>query len=318
MSEPFTELSAMSRHVDKVFGSLLGLVLADALGARFEGIQPEQLHSKFRDKSAALEYAVNLDRLRYTDDGQMALAVAEYVAENDRIDSDALMHRFVQAYEPWRGYGRGARVLIEAFRDNAEYEFMAQHLFPGGSLGNGAAMRSAPVGLRFAGCINRIRDEAKRSAWPTHRHELGIEGAQLIALATSYAASTDDITAESLAEYLLPSCVTTVFQKRVGRLAQVKTEDDVSQFGNGIEAHESVVTALACFALYPNNYREAIATAIWQGGDTDTIGAMTGALVGAHIGSSFVQSMPLDRLEEGGEFVLYLRHLADRVVASPE
>lgn len=309
------ELRAISRHADKVFGSLLGLVLADALGARFEGLQPEQLHAKFGDKSAALEYALNLNSLRYTDDGQMALSLAEYLAENDRIDSDQLMHRFVQAYEPWRGYGRGARVLIEAFRDNAEYEFLAEHLFPGGSLGNGAAMRSAPVGLRFVGCSNRIRDEARQSAWPTHRHELGIEGAQLIALATSFAASDAYITAESLAEYLLPFCVTAVFQKRVGRLAQVKTQADVSQFGNGIEAHESVVTALACFSLYPNDYREAIATAIWQGGDTDTIGAMTGALVGANLGSGFLQSMPLDRLEEGNEFVLYLRDLAERVVA---
>ncbi len=164
--------------LDRTFGSLLGLVFADAIGSRFEGLDKEQLRSKYADKSSVFEYALARQQLRYTDDGQMALALAEYLCDHSTIDNHELMQRFVDAYESWRGYGRGARVLIEAFRDNAEYEFMAEHLFPGGSLGNGAAMRSAPVGLRFQKAIEKIWLEAKSSAWPTHRHELGIEGAQ--------------------------------------------------------------------------------------------------------------------------------------------
>jgi poly(ADP-ribose) glycohydrolase ARH3 len=172
----------MNLQTDKIFGTLLGLVLGDAIGARFEGLPPEQLHESYRDKWAAFDYSMQRDSLRYTDDGQMALVLAEYLSENARIIPNDLMRCFVQSYESWRGYGRGARALIEAFRDDADYEFMAEHLFPGGSLGNGAAMRSAPIGLRFTGDKARIWDEAKQSAWPTHRHELGIEGGQLIAL----------------------------------------------------------------------------------------------------------------------------------------
>lgn len=298
---------------DKIFGSLLGLILADALGARFEGLEREQLQESFDDAAAALEYACQRETLRYTDDGQMTLVLAEFLSENSEIDPRDLMRCFVQAYEPWRGYGRGARALLEAFRDNAEYEFMAEHLFPGGSLGNGAAMRSAPVGLRFADNRATLWREAKHSAWPTHRHELGIEGAQLIALATGFAATQDSMTPTALATELMPMCSTIVFQNRVECLAHVKTQEDVSQFGNGIEAHESVVTALACFGLYPRDYRRAIATAIWQGGDTDTIAAMTGALVGAHIGSGFSDTMPLDRLEQGAGFVADIRALAQRL-----
>ena len=303
----------MTIHTDKIFGSLLGLVLGDAIGARFEGLPPEQLHESYRNKMVAFDYSVQRDSLRYTDDGQMTLVVAEYLTDNERVVPDDLMRSFVQSYEPWRGYGRGARVLIEAFRDNADYEFLAEHLFPGGSLGNGAAMRSAPIGLHFASNTERIWEEAKQSALPTHRHELGIEGAQLIALATDFAASNDDVTPRSLASFLLPACKTTVFQNRLERMLQITMQEEIAQFGNGIEAHESVVTALACFSLTPNDFRDAIATAIWQGGDTDTIAAMTGALVGAHIGSQFADSLPLERLEDGPEFITYLRSLAERL-----
>lgn len=300
---------------DKVYGSLVGSVFADAIGSCYEGMPLRELRHKFRHKFAAFDYGLVRETLNYTDDGEMTLAVAEHLAEFPTIVSRELMRRFVQTYQSWRGYGRGTRVLVEAFRDDAEYEFMAEHLFPGGSLGNGAAMRAAPVGLRFLGDSDRIWEEAKQSAWPTHRHELGIEGAQLIALATSFAASESKISPAKLSQFLLPYCSTVVFQHRLARLANVHSAEDVEQFGNGIEAHESVVTALACFALTPDDYRHAIATAIWQGGDTDTIAAMTGALVGAHLGSACVGGLPVDRLEEGPEFLTYLRGIADRLAA---
>jgi poly(ADP-ribose) glycohydrolase ARH3 len=76
------------------------------------------------------------------------------------------------------------------------------------------------------------------------------------------------------------------------------------------KASQSVVTALACFGLDPKNYQEAIATAIWQGGDTDTIAAMTSGLLGAHLGSSFSNGIPLDNLEDGDKFVGYVRDLS--------
>jgi poly(ADP-ribose) glycohydrolase ARH3 len=303
----------MTIITENVSGSLLGLVLADALGARFEGLPSEQLRGSYPSKEAALAYSMGRESLRYTDDGQMALILAEYLANNETIEPNELMHSFVDGYESWRGYGRGARVLIEAFRDNADYEFMAEHLFPGGSLGNGAAMRSAPIGLRFAGDADRIWEEAKRSAWPTHRHELGIEGAQLIALATSYALTNKSIVPSELAESLLSRCTTTVFQNRLERLAMMQDEEEIESFGNGIEAHESVVTALACFALHPKDYCAAVSTAIWQGGDTDTIAAMTGALVGAHGGFPLTNQLPLDRLETGKPFVDTVRTLSERI-----
>ena len=301
------------QKLSSIHGSLLGHLMADALGSTFEGITPEYLHDQFAGPAEVFERALARSSLRYTDDGQMLLVLAEYLTQNTTIDATSLMHSFTQAYEPWRGYGRGARALIEAFRDEADYEFMAVHLFPGGSLGNGGAMRSSPIGLRFVDNFERIWAEAKTSAWPTHRHELGIEGAQLIAAATSLAQTESSLSAARLSELLLPLCKTVVFQKRLKLLATITNADEIAQFGNGIEAHESVVTALACFALFPDNYRDAISHALWQAGDTDTIGAMTGALVGARIGPNFAQDLPTEKLEDGQPFLDYVEDLANRL-----
>ncbi len=117
----------MIDFADRVYGSLIGLVFADAVGAHLEGTEQAQLRSKFGNPNAALQYAMSRPELSYTDDGQMALVVADYLCDNSTIHSDDLMRRFADAYESWRGYGRGTRVLIEAFRDDAEYEFMAEH-----------------------------------------------------------------------------------------------------------------------------------------------------------------------------------------------
>ena len=60
----------------KVFGSLLGLILGDALGAKFEGVPRDHLASTFENSAEVLNVAIERESLRYTDDGQMALALA--------------------------------------------------------------------------------------------------------------------------------------------------------------------------------------------------------------------------------------------------
>jgi poly(ADP-ribose) glycohydrolase ARH3 len=242
----------------------------------------------------------------------MTLALAEYLCEHDSIESDSLMSVFVDKYQSWRGYGRGTRTLIDAYRYGTDWDFLAETIFPGGSLGNGAAMRSAPVGLRFFGDHEVICQQAANSAHPTHRHELGVEGAQLIALTASLAIELPEVTPAVLAAALQPWCKTTVFEKRIDLLAKIDDTESIAQLGNGIEAHESVVTAITCFGLFPDDYPSAIGQAIWQGGDTDTIAAMTGAMCGARLGRRGIPSPPLANLEDAA-FVAHVSDLAMRL-----
>lgn len=299
---------------DRVSGCLLGLCLADGLGAIFEGTRREDLRAEYENPQRVLEF-LGTRSLHYTDDGEMALALAKYLSRTDTVEPDSLMKCFVDEYQAWRGYGRGTQVLIDAFRYDTDWNHLAQTVFPGGSYGNGAAMRSAPVGLRFFADHDAIWQQASLAAFPTHRNALGIEGAQLIALATSLAVELSDVDPERMSAVLLPNCDTITFGKQIAKLANVKTVADLEQFGNGIEAHESVVTSIATFALFPNDYLQAVGTAIWQGGDTDTIAAMAGALVGARVGRKGLPDELLRNLEDGDGFVSYVNEVANGLLS---
>src|SRR5262245_49145528 len=56
-----------------------------------------------------------------------------------------------------------------------------------GSLGNGSAMRVAPVGAWFADDLDRVVSEARASSVVTHLHSEGIAGAIAIAVAAAMA-----------------------------------------------------------------------------------------------------------------------------------
>ena len=118
----------------------------------------------------------------------MMIGVAETLVAHGEIVEEPLCVAFAANYDPARCYGPGARRILEAMRDGEDWHTLADTIFPGGSLGNGGAMRVAPVGLLFGDDLGRVMEQAERSALPTHRHPLGVEGTQLMALAVALAA----------------------------------------------------------------------------------------------------------------------------------
>ena len=73
--------------------------------------------------------------------------------------------------------------MLDAMEEGRDYRQVTEQYFPGGSYGNGAAMRVAPAGLVFRDKSAELWEQARQSALPTHVHPLGIEGAQLLARA---------------------------------------------------------------------------------------------------------------------------------------
>ncbi|HKI36032.1 MAG TPA: ADP-ribosylglycohydrolase family protein [Gemmataceae bacterium] len=297
---------------ERFTGCLLGLAVGDALGGRFEGQSADWIAARYPTPEA-LTASPPADTLHYTDDTQMAIGVAETLIENLDVLEDRLCHHFVSNYVPSRGYGQGARRVLEAMEEGRDHKEVAATHFPGGSLGNGAAMRVAPVGLFFHDQLDQVWEQARLSALPTHTHSLGIEGAQLLAVAVALCLGGAPFDRATFFGELLRRCQSDEYRARLGQAATARLPEEVARLGNGIKAPESVPTAIALFASAPSSYAEVVGRAILLGGDTDTIAAMAGALSGAHLGVHAIPAELLRRLEDDEKGRTYIADLAERL-----
>jgi poly(ADP-ribose) glycohydrolase ARH3 len=294
---------------DRFAGCLLGLAVGDALGARFEGRSSEGIAQQYlqpRDLSERPPFG----ELWYTDDTQMMIGVCETLIACGEIEYPELCRRFAENYELHRGYGRSTQLILEAIRDGHNHRMLAEELLPGGSFGNGAAMRVAPVGLAFRGDLPKVAEQARKSAEPTHLHRLGIEGAELLAAAVALASYVERFDHDSFFDQLQTLASSVEYAGPLNRARSLAVRRDLALFGNGIAATDSVVTAIASFARTPDNYSETIGSVILLGGDTDTMAAMAGAISGAYLGRAAIPEKLLDALEDGHKGRRYLETLA--------
>jgi poly(ADP-ribose) glycohydrolase ARH3 len=178
-------------------------------------------------------------------------------------------------------------------------------------------MRAAPVGLFFHADPDRAWAEAGLSARPTHVHPVGVEGAQLVALGTALAlrGAGRPFDAAAFWAELQARAVTDEFLAALAYAANLGPQDPVSPLGHSLQAHRSVVTAIACFVQSPDSYEAVIGQAVALGGDCDTIAAMAGAISGARLGIRAVPSHLLELLEDGAEGRSFLFQLARRLAA---
>src|SRR5262245_4844126 len=130
----------------------------------------------------------------YTDDTEMAIGVYEVLARHGRIDQYDLAATFARRYvaEMHRGYGPAAHGILQAIHEGTSWRNVSHAAFNGtGSLGNGGAMRVAPIGAYFADDLDRVVHEADLSAEVTHAHPEGRAGAIAVAVAAAAAFTVD-------------------------------------------------------------------------------------------------------------------------------
>src|SRR3954465_15037316 len=88
---------------ERFTGCLLGLAVGDALGGRFEAQSAEGIRARVPTPGALVDCPQ--DEIRYTDDTQMAIGVAECLIAHGRTIEERLCEVFVANYLPSRGYG---------------------------------------------------------------------------------------------------------------------------------------------------------------------------------------------------------------------
>jgi hypothetical protein len=170
-------------RMERTLLSLDGLSVGDAFGERF--FLPDSIAA-----SMVRQRALPGSPWNYTDDTEMALAIVQVLDEHGRIDQEALARLFGIRYRanPYRGYGGTAHDILQAIHEGEPWRKASSQAFGGsGSMGNGGAMRVAPLGAYFADDLDRVVTEARASAEVTHFHREGQAGAIAIAVAAAWA-----------------------------------------------------------------------------------------------------------------------------------
>ena len=292
-------------------GCLFGLAVGDAPGAKFEAQSADAIRARFPTAEFLIAYPQ--EEIWYTDDTQMAIGITEALIERGEIVEAVLCRAFVANYVPSRGYGRGARAVLDAMEDGGDYRQVAEQHFPGGSFGNGAAMRVAPVGLAFRDDRRRLWEQARLSALPTHRHPLGIEGRSCWPGRSPFARAWNNSIAPASSPVCSSACESEEYRAKIEAALRVRSAADLAALGNRIEARHSVPTAIASFALTPESFEAAVCNVIFLGGDTDTLAAMAGALSGAYLGTSRLPGRLISLLESSPKGRAYIQQLAERL-----
>lgn len=282
---------------DRFEGCMLGLALGDALGAPLEGGPIERFVWRIIGRT-------NEAGMRWTDDTQMSLDLAEGLVAKGTVDADDLARRFAGSYRWSRGYGPGAAKLLKRVARGEDWRDANRSVFPDGSFGNGGAMRAPIVGLFYAARPDELADAARDSARVTHAHVLGLEGAVALASATAKA-----LVSKAPLEILRAGaafCESAPFRQRfeiahgwLDSRHAPPAKEVRERLGNGIAAPESCVTAVYIASRFLGaSFDEVQAFVASCGGDVDTIGAMAGAVWGTANGASSLPSGRLDELEQ--------------------
>ena len=296
-------------------GMLLGTAVGDAVG---------ELAFAHRDRSGLIALAASLPVLRYTDDTAMTRVLAETLAETGAVEPQRLGAAFAQTHaaDPGRGYGPGPPALFDhVARTGERYTEAAQRLYGNeGSFGNGGAMRAAPVGLAYRGDAATLYEAACASAAPTHAHPLGQDGAAVQARAAALAvqARCDGCRLEPPAEVahaLASFARSETLKDKMATVARLlETEAAASAVadavGRSVAVHESLPFAIYAFLASPEDSLASLYTAVLNGGDRDTLGAMAGALSGAYLGPAGLRKAFTNRIENRDALVAAGRRLA--------
>lgn len=229
---------------------------------------------------------------RYTDDTVMAISIYEVLERFGGIDQDDLAERFTRRYakEPGRGYGSNAMEQLKEMEAGVPWREVASKPFDGeGSMGNGSAMRVAPVGAYFADDTDAVVHHATASAEVTHAHPDAKAGAIAIALAAAYAWQTrmarPETPSEGLIDFVLqrtPDGLTAHGLRRATRIPATTAPRDAARIlGNGsrVICSDTVPFCVWNTARSLGSFEEAMWSTMLVHGDMDTTCAIVGGVV---------------------------------------
>jgi ADP-ribosyl-[dinitrogen reductase] hydrolase len=285
---------------DKAAGALVGLAIGDALGAPIEGVGPDQLDGEQTELTGGGPQGLRPGQ--GTGDTEMALRLATSLVEMGGYDADRTLGHYLDWYrtEPAGMSDHMRQVLAsveggaDAYRATSAVDFDV-----GANVGNGAVMRTTPIGIAFAGHQESLRDATLADAALTHFNPLPGKVALLHNQVVSWTLTAGpQLVFKQLKdpEWLDDRIEDVVIPATAGVLGYAVALSK-SESGSALAA---IAIALAAY-FNADDFEKGLIWAVNLGGDADTNGAVTGALLGARFGASAIPERWLSVLERRSE-----------------
>ena len=319
--------------LDRALGAVLGSACGDALGAGYEGWYYNSLLPADPADLAMIGGGLgDWKEGEWTDDTQMALGILDVLAERRGGGSTDLV-AIGQNFLDWAAtdppdIGNQTREVLQTDVDAVDLRAWSDEVqeLKGDDVGNGGLMRCAPVALLAPYDREAVAHLAAEASRLTHAHadsreacvlwceaiRLAIGGASPVS-----AAQWKELVASGLD--LVSDGRQAVWEERIDEAVQLPQEafDENGWVVWAFQAALSAIVHTPVPAGEPAHHlAEVLRTAVMIGGDTDTVAAIAGALVGARWGKSALPEEWLDILHgtrRNGEPVLRAAEIDDLV-----
>lgn len=314
----------MDPRFSRAYGALAGLALGDALGMPTQAMSPQQIQAVYGhvtglvDGDKSQPYAPGMAAGSVTDDTEQALLIASLLLKGHGSGLTLDASEFSHALLAWEDsmIERGSLDLLGPSTKAALERVRAGEdpLRVGGEgTTNGAAMRVTPIGIAASTSDRQLFAAAVWSSCQvTHATRQGFQSAALVAAAVSLgidagAADVTDLLWKAVAFVRsLPERgawspepdVVAATHRALKLAAQPASSLEwlAGQIGTSVASAQAIPMAFALLARDPSP--RALLQAANLGGDTDTIGAIAGAILGASLGVEVFDAYGLAQVEQ--------------------
>jgi ADP-ribosyl-[dinitrogen reductase] hydrolase len=305
------------KRLNALVGVLLGTAVGDSLGLPAEGMSRQRIRARW---SGVWRHRFLFGRGMVSDDTEHTLFVAQSLLTHPD-DPVAFQSCLAWKLRFWL-LGLPAGIGLATLKAILKLWLGISPNRSGvWSAGNGPAMRSAIIGVYFADDPVKRRAFVSASTRLTHTDPKAETAALAIAEMAAWAVSPSEPIESWLTR--LPSLGgdeewSAICHKLNASLAAAKSVDDFAdslglQTGITGYAYHSVPVALYAFLRYQNDFRKALESALNCGGDTDTVGAMVGAIAGTKLGKLSIPQDLIAGISESPRSVALLEQIANKL-----
>lgn len=320
----------MDPRFSRAYGALAGLALGDALGMPTQAMSPQQIQTVYGhvtglvDGDKSQPYAPGMAAGSVTDDTEQALLIASLLLKGHgsglNLDASEFSHALL-AWEDSMNERGSLDLLGPSTKAALERVRAGENPLRVGGEGttNGAAMRVTPIGIAASTSDRQLfADAVWSSCQVTHATRQGFQSAALVAAAVSLGidAGAADVTAllweavdfvRSLPErgaWSPEPDVVAATHRALKLAAQPSSSLEwlAEQIGTAVASAQAIPMAFALLARDPSP--RALLQAANLGGDTDTIGAIAGAILGASLGVEVFDAYGLAQVEQVSQLEL--------------